>query len=76
MRSALAEIEKKAFALSDQERAILAHHLIKTLDKEDDEDVEELWLNEVEKRYEEYKKGTIKSVPAEEAFQEARDRLR
>ncbi len=75
MSSALAEIEKKAFALSDHERAILAHHLIETLDQEDDEDVEALWLNEAEKRYEDYKKGKIDSVSAEEAFREARNRL-
>ena len=75
MSKALVEIEKEAFALSDHERATLAYHLIETLDKDEDEDVEEIWLNEAEKRYEEYKNGKIKAVSAEEAFQEARNRL-
>lgn len=75
MGKSLSEIEKEVFMLSDHERATLAHHLIITLDKDEDEDVEEIWLNEAEKRYEEYKKGKIKAVSSEEAFQEARNRL-
>lgn len=75
MNKALAEIEKEASLLTDNERAILAHHLIKTLDKEEDENVEELWLNEAEKRYDDFLKGEIKSVLAMDAFAEARKRL-
>ena len=54
MNKVLVDIEKAAFTLSDSERAMLAHHLIQTLDKDEDEDVEEIWLKEAEKRYEEY----------------------
>jgi hypothetical protein len=40
-----------AIELSRQERAILAEHLLATLDPGDDVDAEELWLREAERRY-------------------------
>lgn len=45
------------------------------MDEGRDENVEEMWLIEAERRYEEYKRGKIKAVPSEEAFKEARSRL-
>jgi putative addiction module component (TIGR02574 family) len=69
------DIEKDALALSERDRAMLVQHLLETLDKEADEDVEELWLNEAEKRYEEYKTGVIKAVSSDQAFAESRKRL-
>ncbi len=61
MAKTLSEIERDALALSDQDRASLARHLLETLDKTQDEDAEEIWLIEAEKRYEEYRKGNIKA---------------
>ena len=75
MTKTLAEIERDALTLSDHERSKLAQHLLETLDKDEDEEVEEIWLAEAEKRYEEYRKGNIKGVMAEQAFSEARSRL-
>lgn len=56
--------------LSRQERAILAEHLLATLDPGDDVDAEELWLQEAEKRYTEYRAGKIGSKPAEQVFKD------
>ncbi len=75
MGKALADKEKDVFALPDRDRAKPAPDLIETLNKKEDENVEKIWLDEAEKRYEEYKKGKIKAIPAKEAFQEARNRL-
>ena len=51
MAKKLIEIEKDALTLSDHDRTALAQHLIETLDKDEDEDVEEVWLKEAERRY-------------------------
>ncbi len=76
MTKTLIELEKDALRLSENERAILVAHLIETLDKGHDEKVEELWLVEAERRYEEYKKGNLTVIPAEEVFKEVRSRLK
>lgn len=75
MAKTLTEVEREALALTNQDRARLAQRLIETLDAGKDEDVEDIWLSEAERRYEAYRKGTIKAVTAEEAFAEARSRL-
>ena len=75
MTKTLQEIKKDILTLSSRERAALARHLINTLDDDMDEDVEELWLKEAEQRYEEYRRGKITAVSAEEAFREARRRF-
>jgi putative addiction module component (TIGR02574 family) len=56
----LSEVERNAMELSRRERAILVEHLLATLDPGDDVDSEELWLQEAEKRYAEYRAGNIR----------------
>lgn len=75
MTKTLTEIEREALALPDQDRARLAQRLIETLDAGKDEDVEAIWLSEAERRYEAYRKGTIKAATVDEAFAEAKSRL-
>jgi len=70
MLSNMQEIEEKAFKLSSHERALLADHLIRSL-KEEVPDAERLWIEEAERRYSEYKKGTIKARSADIVFKEA-----
>jgi putative addiction module component (TIGR02574 family) len=72
----LGDIEKDAMELSVQDRSILAERLLATLDPGDDEDAEELWLEEAEKRYQAYRAGTVNAKPAEDVFKEARARLK
>ena len=71
----LSEVERDAMELPPQERAILVERLLATLDAGEDTDVEELWLQEAEKRYAEYRAGKIASRPAEQVIEEARQRL-
>lgn len=54
-----------------QERALLIQHLISVLDKDEDTDSEELWLQEAERRYQLWRQGRITSKPASEVFREA-----
>ena len=76
MAKTLTEIEREASGLSDQDRARLAQRLLDTLDKGHDEDVEGIWLIKAERRYAAYRKGTIKAVTIEQAFTEAKSRLK
>jgi len=71
----LKEFEKRALQLSLRERALLAEHLIASLDKTDDAETEQLWIEEAERRYREYKAGRISARPAEDALRDARASL-
>lgn len=72
MSRKLGQVEQDAMELSVQERALLVERLLATLDTGEDADVEELWLQEAEKRYAEYRAGKIASRPAERVMEEAR----
>ncbi|MGH9877554.1 MAG: addiction module protein [Nitrososphaerales archaeon] len=75
MTRKLSEIESEAMQLSRQERALLVEHLLPTLDLGEDVDAEELWLQEAERRYQEYRAGRIASKPAQQVFEDAKKRL-
>lgn len=70
----LADIEKDAKELPQSDRALLVEHLLLTLDLDEDVDAEELWLQEAEKRYRDYRSGKIEAREADIVFQEARKR--
>jgi putative addiction module component (TIGR02574 family) len=67
----LSEVEGDAMQLPLKERALLAERLLATLDTGDDIEVEELWLQEAERRYQEYRAGRIASKPAKQVFEDA-----
>lgn len=71
----LRNIEKNLYQLPERERAILALNLIRSLEKEEDSDTTDLWVEEAERRYQELKLGIIKGKPAKQVFQEARERI-
>lgn len=71
----LSEIESEAMQLSRQERAVLVERLLTTLDLGEDVDAEELWLQEAERRYQEYRDGRLASKSAEQVFEDAKKRL-
>ncbi|HOF87809.1 MAG TPA: addiction module protein [Armatimonadota bacterium] len=70
------ECEALAMHLSAHERATLAARLLASLDERDDTESERLWVDEAERRYQEYKQGRISARPANEALHNARTRLR
>lgn len=75
MSSKIQEIENEVLSLPPQERAIIAEHIIRSLDDEEDPEVERLWIAEAERRYKEYKEGKVKARPAPLVFKEARSKL-
>ena len=68
----LKEFEAQALKLPPSERAALAELLIASLDAANDVENERLWVEEAERRYQEYKKGRIVSRRAEEVLRDAR----
>jgi putative addiction module component (TIGR02574 family) len=61
-------IEDQLSRLPDQERARLALRLLESLEPGSDEDVDQLWLDEAERRLERYDAGATKALDAEEAI--------
>ena len=71
------EVQKQAQQLTVQEKAALAHLLIEELDSASDADnVEQLWIEESQRRYEAYLRGELKTVAGDEAMTNARNRLK
>ncbi len=72
----LKEFESEALSLPLKERAILAEHLIESLDAVEDPENERLWVEEAERRYQEYKRGNIPARESEDVFRDASARLK
>jgi len=70
------EIEDEAMKLSPRDRALLVERLLPTLDRGEDVDAEEIWLQEAEKRYQEYWAGQIGSRSSDRVFEDAKSRLK
>ncbi len=76
MTTNLEKLEKEVRALSSREKAALARTLIEDLDAAVDENVEEIWIEEAQRRYAAYRAGDLEAVPGEEAMRRARQRLK
>ena len=55
-----------------EQRAKIADQILQTLNTPDP-DNESVWIQEVEKRVEEYEKGKVDMIPAREVFKSLRD---
>ena len=60
------ELFEEAMRLDPEERATLMRLLIDTLDAESDEDVDDAWRVEIERRMAELAAGAVQTVPWEE----------
>ena len=74
--SPLQRIREDALRLSSKERALLAKCLIESLDQAEDMEIEQLWLDEAERRLAAYAQGKIPSRPASEVFAEAYESIK
>ena len=64
------EIESQALRLPPSQRALLAQHLIASLDEEDE--IERVWADEAAHRSDALASGEITAVPAADVLAEAR----
>ncbi len=74
MPKELKDIAAEALGLSLTARAELAGQLLDSLDDPSEEENDQLWAQEAERRYSEYKAGNIEAVHAEEVFARLRAR--
>lgn len=69
-------IEREALGLTPANRAKLAHELLESLDTLSPEEIDELWLDEAERRLKELDDGRVQLVPAEEVYRKAQALLK
>lgn len=65
------ELLTEAMKLGLEARAELAQRLILSVDTPTESEIEQLWLQEAQRRLREWQAGKVKAVPAEEVFQQA-----
>lgn len=70
------ELKREALQLDPSMRASLARDLLESLDDLTETEVEQLWLEEAERRHHEIASGVVETVSMEEALSKARARLR
>ncbi|NCD35361.1 MAG: addiction module antitoxin RelB [Spartobacteria bacterium] len=68
----LLECEEQALKLPPPERAVLAEHLIASLDDLSGAQIDQMWIDEADRRFREYKNGSISARPAEDVLRDAR----
>ena len=61
------ELLEQALTLNVNERTKLIDELFKSIDKPDEE-IDQIWADEADKRLKAYRKGEIKAVPMEDIF--------
>ena len=54
-----------------EEPSRLAGKLLISLDEPSESEVEQIWLDEAERRLGEYRRGQVKGIPADEVFRKA-----
>jgi putative addiction module component (TIGR02574 family) len=69
-------IEREALHLPVLDRAKLADKLLLSLDDMSEHEVEEVWLDEAERRAAEIDQGLVQLIPAEEVSRKARALLK
>lgn len=80
MTGSIKELTDTLLTLPRKERADLAFRLLESLDRETEdaaetEEMDALWMNEVQRRVEEVESGRVDLIPGEEVMKEARYRL-
>lgn len=67
------EIQHSALELDEKHRAELAKSLINSLDEQVDEDIEQVWIDEIQRRKAEIKSGKVTPISGQEVHKTARE---
>jgi hypothetical protein len=70
------ELERQARGLAPHEKASLARILIEALDPAVDAGVEQIWIDEAQRRYDAFLKGELEALPGAAVMARARSRLK
>jgi putative addiction module component (TIGR02574 family) len=76
MMSTYEEVISAALALPPGSRAMLAEHLLESLDAEDQQRIDAVWAEEAERRDKEIEDGIVTPIPGEEVMNRLRTRYR
>ena len=76
MARAIADIERDVAELSAAERVKLLRSLIADLDAPAEDNVEDAWVQEAQRRFAEIDAGTAETIPGQQVLDEARSRLK
>jgi putative addiction module component (TIGR02574 family) len=68
----LTELENEALRLDPRSRARLAERLLGSLEDLSGAEIEELWLDEAERREREWDAGKVEEIPADQVLRELR----
>ncbi len=74
--SPLEKMRAEVLKLSSKDRAFLAKCLIESLDQAEEQELEQLWLDEAERRLAAYQKGAIAARSASEVFAQAYEKIK
>ena len=74
MATTVERLAQDALALSDRERAELAHKILVSLDGVPDKGSEDAWDDEIARRVQKIRDGTAKGRPAGEVFDDIESR--
>jgi len=66
------ELKREALQLDPSTRASLARDLLESLDDLSEAEIEQLWLEEAERRHHQIVSGAVETVSMEEALSRAR----
>lgn len=75
MSKALLKIEREAVRLPVKDREVLAERLMRSVKHQPLTQVEEAWVEEAERRFAAWRRGTRTGVPVERAFKQIRKDL-
>jgi len=65
MLGEIENIEKQALRLSKKDRGLLAERLLLSIDESSLTDIDEAWIREAERRYDDYVSGRAAGIPGE-----------
>lgn len=72
MNATLEQIVQEALQLTPAQRAQLADFLVASLESTPPDEIQQLWIDEANKRLAEVRSGKVKTIPGEEVLAEAR----
>ncbi|MCX5902192.1 MAG: addiction module protein [Proteobacteria bacterium] len=76
MTALMQEIEEKAAMLSPEEKELLAERLLARLDAGSLNEIEEAWVEEAEKRYQNWKARRAEALAGDEVLADIRRELK
>ena len=68
----LKSLESELLKLSPREKAIVTYKLLESLEKEEADDVEDIWINEALRRYDQITKGGNLTIDSDLIIKEAK----